>query len=185
MEAIKVWARSEWIYYYYSKIATTIQKYLDNTFEATQIIDNLWLGAISSSCNREKLHEHNIETIICAIMGATAPYPFDFDYERASLADTEDEDIISSFTKLLPIIHSSLLEGRGVLVNCKRGVSRSCSIVCAYLIYYKNMTTDEALDFIRAKRSQIKPNPGYLRQLRIFEEEVRRQKIEQQIKKNE
>lgn len=171
-----VFFRNEWIYYYYSKITTTIQKYLDNTFEATQIIDNLWLGAISSSCNREKLHEHNIETVICAIMGATAPYPFDFNYERASLADTENEDIISNFYRLLPIINKSLIEGKAVLVFCKLGRSRSCSIVTAYLIFYKHMTTDEALDFIRSKRSQINPNPGYIRQLRQFEEEVREQR---------
>lgn len=181
MNSLGVFFRNEWIYYYYSKLATTIQKYLDNTFEATQIIDNLWLGALSSSCNREKLHEHNIETIICAIMGATAPYPFDFDYERASLADTEDEDIIPHFYRLLPIIHNSLLEGKAVLCHCKKGASRSCAIVAAYLIFYKHMTTDEAIEFIRSKRSQIDPNPGYIRQLRQFEEEVR----QQQKKKNE
>lgn len=171
-----VFLRKDWIYYYYSKISTTIQKYLDNTFEATQIIDNLWLGGISSSCNREKLHEHNIETLICAIMGATAAYPFDFNYERASLADREDEDIISIFYRLLPVIHNSLLEGKPVLCFCKYGRSRSCSIVAAYLIFYKHMTTDEALDFIRAKRSQIDPNPGYVKQLKQFEEEVRQDK---------
>lgn len=172
MNYLDVFFRNDWIYYYYSKISTTLQKYLDNTFEATQILDNLWLGAISSSCNREKLHENNIDTIICAILGATAPFPFDFDYERASLADKENEDIISDFYRLLPVIHSRLMEGKGVLVHCKLGRSRSCAIVAAYLIFYKRMTTDEALEFIINKRSQINPNPGYVKQLRQFEEEV-------------
>jgi dual specificity phosphatase 12 len=172
MNYLDVFLRNEWIYYYYSKISTTVQKYYDTTFEASCIIDNLWLGAISSSCNREKLHEHNIDTIVSAILGATAPYPFDFDYERASLADTETENIIANFYRLLPIIHSKLLQQKGVLVHCKLGKSRSCSIVAAYLIFYKQMTTDEALEFIRNKRSQIDPNPGYIRQLRQFEMEV-------------
>src|SRR5665647_2342269 len=173
---IKAFLRNEWIYYYYSKISTTMQKYYDNTFEASCIIENLWLGAISSSCNREKLHEHNIETIVSAILGATAPYPFDFDYERASLVDTDTEDIISTFNRLVPIIHAKLMQHKGVLVHCKFGRSRSVSIVAAYLIFYKNMTNDEALDFIRSKRAQIDPKPGYIRQLRQFEKEVNKQR---------
>ena len=172
MNYLGVFLRNEWIYYYYSKIATSVQKYYDTTFEATLLIDNLWLGAVSSSCNREKLHENNIDTIISAILGGTAAYPFDFDYERAALADTETEDIINNLYRLLPIIHSKLTQQKGVLVHCFRGKSRSCSIVAAYLIFYKQMTTDEALEFIKSKRSQISPNPGYIKQLRQFENEV-------------
>lgn len=172
MNTIKIWTRNEWIYYYYSKIKTNFQKYIDTTFEANQIIDNLWLGAISSSCNREALHDYKIETIISAILGSTAAYPFDFNYERAKLRDVEDEDIIEDLKRLLPIIHVEIVNKRGVLIHCAHGKSRSCTIVAAYLIKHKNMTTDEALHFIKSKRSQIDPNPGYINQLRQFEEEI-------------
>lgn len=174
MESIKVFARSEFIYYYYSKIKSSLQRYIDDTFEATQIIDNLWLGAISSACNREKLHDHNIQTIVSAFLGSSADYPYDFNYERAKLRDVNDEDILSEFTRLLPIIHKELLNGKGVLCHCHFGRSRSASIVAAYLIYYKNMTTDEALVFLKDKRSQVNPNPGYIEQLRIFEQGVKK-----------
>jgi len=175
-DTIKVWARKEWIYYYYSKLRTGFQKYIDQTFEANEIIDNLWLGSISSSCNREALLEHNIETIISAILGSTAAYPFDFKYERSKLRDVEGEDIITEFYRLLPIIHTELINHRSVLIHCVHGKSRSCSIVASYLIYYKNMTTGEALEFIKKKRTQIDPNPGYIRQLKQFEEEIKKTK---------
>ena len=168
-DSIKVFARNEWIYYYYAKVKSSLQKYIDDSFEANQIIDNLWLGAISSSCNREALHEYNIETIITAFLGSTANFPYDFKYERAKLRDVEDEDILSDFELLLPIIHKNLMDGKGVLCNCQKGRSRSASIVAAYLIRYKGMTTDEALEFIKSKRTQINPNKGYIEQLRIFE----------------
>ena len=67
----------------------------------------------------------------------------------------------------------------GFIVYIIRGVhgkSRSCSIVAAYLIYYKNLTTEEALEFIKKKRTQIDPNPGYIRQLKQFEEEIKKSK---------
>jgi len=172
METIKVWARNEWIYYYYSKIETSLQRYIDTTFEANQIIDNLWLGAISSSCNREELHKYKIKTIISAVLGCAAPYPFDFNYERAKLRDVEDEDILSDIRRLLPIIHIELMNHRALLIHCKKGVSRSTTIVASYLMKYKNMTTDEAIEFIKSKRTQINPNAGYIKQLRQFEEEI-------------
>jgi hypothetical protein len=178
VDTIKVFLRNEWLYYYYGKLKTSLQKYIDDTFEANQIIDNLWLGSISSACNREALHEYKIETIISAILGSSASFPFDFNYERAKLRDVEDEDILSDLKRLLPIIHSELLQSKGVLIHCMHGKSRSCTIVAAYLMKYKHMSVDEAINFIKSKRTQIDPNPGYIEQLRQFEEEIRKEKIE-------
>lgn len=172
-DTIKVFARSEWIYYYYSKVKSSLQIYIDTTFEATQIIDNLWLGAISSACNREALHENNIDTIISAFLGSTANYPYDFNYERAKLRDVDNENILHVFHRLLPIIHNDLINGKAVLCHCHFGKSRSASIVAAYLIRYREMTTDEAIQFIKNKRSQVSPNQGYIDQLRIFENEMK------------
>ena len=179
-DSIRVFARNEWIYYYYSKIKSTIQKYIDTTFEATQIIDRLWLGAISSACNREALHEHNIDTIVSAFLGSVANYPYDFNYERAKLRDVEDEDILTEFERLVPVIHKDLINGKSVLCHCHFGRSRSASIVAAYLIRYKDMTTDDAIQFIQSKRSQVNINSGYVEQLRIYEERVKQDK--EQIK---
>ena len=176
METIKIWARNEWLYYYYGKLRTSMQKYIDDTFETNKIIENLWLGAVSNSCNREMLHENGIETVVSAILGSTAAYPFDFNYERSKLRDVEDEDIKSEFYRLLPIIHTELINHKGVLVHCVHGKSRSVSIVAAYLIKYKNMATEESLSFIKSKRTQIAPNESYIRQLKEFEEEISLQK---------
>lgn len=172
-DAIKIFARNEWIYYYYAKIKSNLQKYIDDSFEANQIIDNLWLGAISSSCNRESLYKYKIEIIISAFLGSIAEYPYDFNYERAKLRDVDNEDILSDIELLLPIIHENLIEGKGVLCFCQKGKSRSATIVAAYLIKYNSMTADEALIFIKKKRTQVDPNSGYLRQLHEFESRIR------------
>ena len=175
-DTVKAFARNEWIYYYYTKIRCNLQKYVDTSFEASKILDGLWLGGISSASNREALHEHNIETIITVVLGSVANFPYDFNYERSDLRDTEDEDIISEFYRIVPIMHDELSKGKVILVTCIWGKSRSASFVAAYLIKHKGMTTDESLEFIRSKRSQIDPNPSYIRQLRQFEGEVRYEK---------
>ena len=160
----------------YSKLQFNIQKFINNTFEATEIIDNLWLGSLTSSCNREALQERNIETIVSTVLGATAMYPFDFKYERAKLRDVEDENIIDEINRLLPIIRKEIVNKRGILCHCHAGRSRSATIVAAYLVKYHNMSVDEALVYIKDKRTQVDPNPGYVKQLYEYEKQVQEEK---------
>ena len=167
-DKFQVLARQEYIYWLYSKFKFNIQRYIDDTFEADEIIENLWLGSIKSACNREALEERKIETIVSAVLGASAIFPFDFKYERAKLRDIENEDILSEIQRLVPIIHEDLEKGKGVLCHCFCGVSRSATLVAAYLIKYKNMSVKEALNFIKSKRKQVDPNEGYIKQLNEY-----------------
>ena len=54
-----------------------------------------------------------------------------------------------------------------------QGVSRSASIVIAYLIRNHHMTYNEAFKFVKSKRACVKPNPGFVRCLRAWEEKCR------------
>lgn len=45
------------------------------------------------------------------------------------------------------------------------GISRSATVVCAYLIAEQGMTASAAIDFVRSKRPIICPNVGFQRQL--------------------
>jgi atypical dual specificity phosphatase len=55
-------------------------------------------------------------------------------------------------------------------VHCFQGVSRSATIVCAYLIATsdRKMTVDEAISFIQSKRGIACPNTGFRSQLEIY-----------------
>ena len=162
--------RSQLPYWCYAKFITMLQPYRDDTFEATEVLDGLWLGDIRSCSNADNLKERNIEVIISCYLGCSANFPFDFKYEKADLRDTEDENILDDIKRLVPEIHKYLTENSAVLVHCMAGRSRSTSLVAAYLMRYKNMTRDEALEFIKDKRSCIKPNQGYIDQLLEYED---------------
>jgi len=178
IEKFKIWQRSSWPYWLYAKTIFALQPYRDDTFEASQIIENLWVGDIRSPCNKDSLKENNIEMIVSAVYGATAHHPFHFTYEKANLRDTEDENILDEIIRLLPEIRHQILQNKGVLIHCIKGASRSATIAAAYLVKYHNMTTDDSLGFMKSKGSQIDPNPGYREQLKIFEEIVRKEKEE-------
>lgn len=56
-----------------------------------------------------------------------------------------------------------LIKGK-ILVHCQVGVSRSATIVLAYLMLKQNMTLAEAIKKVKERRG-IYPNQGFLKQL--------------------
>ncbi len=52
------------------------------------------------------------------------------------------------------------------------GVSRSATIILAYLMHYKYLSLDEALAKLVAARNVVHPNDGFMAQLRALETEV-------------
>ena len=48
------------------------------------------------------------------------------------------------------------------------GISRSATVVCAYLVATESMTPHEALVAVRGKRGMVCPNIGFMRQLEEY-----------------
>ena len=61
--------------------------------------------------------------------------------------------------------------GGRVLVHCQAGISRSPSIVLAYLIDRKNMDFDDAYHLLTERRPIVAPNFNFLAQLNDFSTE--------------
>lgn len=57
------------------------------------------------------------------------------------------------------------------LIHCNLGISRSSSILIAYLINKYKLCLYAAFNYVKDKRLQIAPNYSFLRQLKQFEEE--------------
>ena len=55
-----------------------------------------------------------------------------------------------------------------VLVHCMYGVSRSATIVCAYLIKTLHIDTLTAYKLLKDKRDIVHPNEGFIRQLNDY-----------------
>ena len=74
--------------------------------------------------------------------------------------------------QLVKIIDTYLTTGEQVLVNCFAGVSRSATVVIAYLMYKNKWTIQEAIAFVKSKRRIIKPNSGFICQLYNLQEKL-------------
>jgi hypothetical protein len=63
---------------------------------------------------------------------------------------------------------------RGVTtyVHCMNGVSRSGMVVTAYLMRERHWSRDVALEFVRSKRPDVKPNPAFMKLLLEWEKSL-------------
>ena len=163
-----VW-RSYSLYWIYGKLRSKIQPYIDDSFEATQIVKNLWVGGICSSSNMKNMKSHGIKMIVSAHVGACPLFPYEFQYRLVELLDIPNENIFVTFEKILPDIRKVIERDEAVLVHCIAGASRSVSIIAAYLMKYHNMTSSEALDHMKKLRDEVDPNEGYRKQLKSYE----------------
>lgn len=165
--------RNSYSLWLYGQIRSRLQPYINNQFEATEIIDGLWLGSICSCSNSDQLKYYGISTIITVAIGITPLYPHDFEYMYIPLLDT-NENILPIFEQYLPLIHARLLQNQKILIHCIVGASRSASIVIAYLMKYHNFDLSTALQWAKNKRPLVNPNPFYLQQLQLFESSLHR-----------
>lgn len=65
----------------------------------------------------------------------------------------------------------SLALAGNVLVHCAMGLSRSSSLVLAYLMIDENLTLVDAIKAVAANRN-ICPNAGFLEQLRDLDKQL-------------
>ncbi|KFO99930.1 Dual specificity protein phosphatase 22, partial [Calypte anna] len=73
------------------------------------------------------------------------------------------------FRESIKFIHECRLTGEGCLVHCLAGVSRSVTLVVAYIMTITDFGWEDALSVVRAARSCANPNMGFQRQLQDFE----------------
>ena len=71
------------------------------------------------------------------------------------------EDLLQYFDSCVAYIEEGIKEGGNVLVHCAMGVSRSATVVVAFLMKNKGMKRDEAIDWVKSKR-HINPNKGFM-----------------------
>ena len=144
--------------------------YGNGSFEADNIVDNLWLGNWASAYDKDALKKMGITHILSAVYDISPTYPDDFKYMKIPVIDRADhaEHLSNHFDEAVEFIQDGLEEG-GVLVHCVYGVSRSSTLVCAYLMRCCNMDARGAVNFVKTKRTQAKPNDGFLTTLHSAE----------------
>lgn len=85
------------------------------------------------------------------------------------LADAATSDLLSHLEEATNFVHECINEGHKVAIHSLEGVSRAASLLIAYFVRYHSLNLREAFDRVNKKRSDIRVNRGFWRQLHAYE----------------
>lgn len=132
--------------------------------------EQLYQGRGDQATNLKVVTDLQITHVINITTEHASAFPEKIQYLTLKLDDVSQTQLIKHFDKTTNFLKSAIYNGGRVLVHCNLGVSRSSTISIAYLIQEKKWTLQEAYEFLKDKRTCIRPNRGFLKQLAIWEE---------------
>lgn len=133
---------------------------------SSEIIDGkVYIGNLSANLDAGYRAGLGITHIVSVCTDCTSTGP---NHLVIAVDDNEYEDILAHIPKAIAFIDRALEEDGRVLVHCVMGVSRSATIVAAYLMKTREWDVMKALEYIKARRPQVHPNYGFFKQLQIY-----------------
>lgn len=144
---------------------TTNHNYILKT--CSHICDKLYLGSMNDAFSSHFMKQE--PTAVLNVAKELGRSPFCAEYMHIPLEDSVGERLTKGILDdANEFIDDKLSKGRRVLVHCAAGKSRSPSIVIAYLMRKNKWTFDEAMEYVKKKRSIVEPNVGFVKQLRGY-----------------
>eukprot|EP00307_Rebecca_sp_RCC1486_P007455 CAMPEP_0119413792 /NCGR_PEP_ID=MMETSP1335-20130426/5969_1 /TAXON_ID=259385 /ORGANISM="Chrysoculter rhomboideus, Strain RCC1486" /LENGTH=211 /DNA_ID=CAMNT_0007438619 /DNA_START=18 /DNA_END=653 /DNA_ORIENTATION=+ len=156
-----------------------------------EVRPRLFLGSIAAALDPSEVHEQELTHVVNCLHAANARFaealpppdqlkrarcpqytpPSRLEYLSLDLADQPAEQIIDQLPAAVGFIRHALEnnERSRVLVHCMAGVSRSATVVAAYIMATERITAARALMEVQLVRCCANPNSGFRSQLLQFE----------------
>ncbi|KAK6929292.1 Dual specificity phosphatase, catalytic domain [Dillenia turbinata] len=134
--------------------------------ECSKVAEHIYLGGDAVAKDRDILKQNGITHVLNCV-GFICPEYFkaDFVYRTLWLQDSPSEDITSILYDVFDYFEDVREQGGRVFVHCCQGVSRSTSLVIAYLMWREGQSFDDAFQYVKAARGIADPNMGFACQL--------------------
>lgn len=138
----------------------------------SQITPNLFISDVTSAQCADALFARGITMVVKVFSddprnGAYTPIK-GLRYRVIPAQDTPGFNMLEWMLPITLTIASELRRGGRVLVHCHMGISRSATVLAAYLIAH-GFTAEQAVEALRSVRPVVRPNDGFMEQLKQFE----------------
>jgi protein-tyrosine phosphatase len=151
-----------------------------STSTISKVYPHIFIGNKDAIIGREDILERNkIQIVISALteeeyeMYMIGEQDFEnVDWHRLVIDDDQHEEIQEHFPVITKLLANAVNNGINVLVHCAAGISRSATLVLAYLITENNMKFDDALKYVRKSRPEVEPNSGFEYRLYQLEDSI-------------
>ncbi len=145
------------------------------TLFASEIIPNfLYLGSANNANNESEILHLRIDHIVNMAEEVECHdrikehIPTE-NYLKLGIGDTIYDNIFPLLEESLSFIDKVKEKNGKVLVHCNMGISRSSTIVIAYLMKYYKLKYEDCYAWVRQWRSFANPNRAFVQQLKNFE----------------
>lgn len=135
-----------------------------------QILPHLYLGCRKVAASLSSLKGSGITNILNMTSSVPNQFPAaGLTYRKIAVEDSHDVNMLQHFPEAFGFIEDARMNGEKVLVHCHAGMSRSVTIILAYLMKYYNHTLDSAYEHVKQIKSDISPNFSFMGQLLEYE----------------
>lgn len=138
-----------------------------------EILPRLYLGDIQIAMNKAEITRLGITDMITVEIKPLQASDLAACVKRYLFINVMDhwkQDILSHFDTSYEFIESALkVPTNKIYVHCVAGISRSASIVIAYIMKSRSISYREAYQLVSDKRRCIEPNDGFANQLQLYE----------------
>jgi dual specificity MAP kinase phosphatase len=131
-----------------------------------KITEKVFLGCVEGAKDEEFLKKVGVTNILTCLNSCNDHKVKSIEQKVIEIVDEETVKIIRYFKEAICYIENAI--GK-VYVHCWAGVSRSATIVIAYLMWKNKLSYNEAYWSVKNKRKFISPNEGFVKQLKDFE----------------
>lgn len=134
------------------------------TNHSSAILPFLYLGGERNAHNLTELTTRTrVSYILNVSWEAAESYPDQFTYKRIAISDRleDSQSMGAHFEEAFAFIEEARVRGDRVLVHCVQGISRSATVVVAYLMWHKRISLNRALEHVKRCRPVVNPNPGF------------------------
>ncbi len=167
------------------EIRSTVDRHKHLTVYPNSVLENfLYIGSGIQAKNWKIIRDLNITHIINCSIEHECVFHEVCQYLHVKIEDNLSEKIYDELAKAFCFIENALDSYRvgivngqfakkpRVLIHCNLGISRSSSILIAYLLKKYKFCLNSTINYVRDKRIQVAPNCNFLRQLKLYEESV-------------
>lgn len=141
--------------------------------EETDVGSRLVLTSYDTMVSRVYAHDGKHPLFVLTLLDFSFNLHKNINHKVYRIEDEEDEDIRSLFEPSIEFINKGLTTPNAtVIVHCYAGISRSSSIILAYLMSEKKMSLINAHTYLKSKRRIIEPNDEFWSMLEDYESEL-------------
>lgn len=136
-----------------------------------RVLPGLLMGSQDVVSDYEMLKLNSITHVLNVKHDSTIRFE-GISYSHVPLLDLPEFDLLRALPQCVAFIDGVREQGATVYVHCNAGVSRSAAVVIAYMMQDQHLNFHEAYRILKEARPAVRPNDGFINQLKLYEREL-------------